>query len=121
MREWAPSPEPEWVTSIPSLRRPRLVPDFAERLADTLGLPCVHVLERTREHPEQKSMQNSPHQADNVRQSLGLREEPPPGPVLLVDDIVDSRWTMTVAAHLLRSNGSGEVWPLALSRAGGDS
>ena len=39
------------------------------------------------------------------------------GPVLLIDDIVDSRWTMTVAAWLLRSNGNGEVWPLVLARA----
>ena len=39
-------------------------------------------------------------------------------PVLLVDDIVDSRWTMTVAAWLLRSHGSGEVYPLALALAG---
>jgi ATP-dependent DNA helicase RecQ len=40
-----------------------------------------------------------------------------PGPVLLVDDIVHSRWTITVAAWLLRQNGCGEVWPLALSLA----
>ena len=42
----------------------------------------------------------------------------PVGPVLLVDDIVDSRWTMTVAAYKLRSKGCGEVFPLALSVAG---
>ena len=39
------------------------------------------------------------------------------GPVLLVDDMVDSRWTFTVAARLLRHYGSGEVWPLALADA----
>lgn len=38
--------------------------------------------------------------------------------VLLVDDMVDSRWTMTVAAWLLRTHGSGEVWPLALAQTG---
>jgi ATP-dependent DNA helicase RecQ len=32
--------------------------------------------------------------------------------------MVDSRWTLTVAAWLLRSHGSGEVWPLALAFAG---
>ena len=42
------------------------------------------------------------------------------GPVLLVDDIVDSRWTLTVAAWLLRCHGSGEVLPLALALAGYD-
>jgi ATP-dependent DNA helicase RecQ len=35
----------------------------------------------------------------------------------LVDDIVDSRWTMTVAAYLLRTHRSGEVFPFALSVA----
>jgi ATP-dependent DNA helicase RecQ len=42
----------------------------------------------------------------------------PEGPVLLVDDTVDSRWTMTVAAWLLRSHGSGEVYPMALATMG---
>ena len=37
------------------------------------------------------------------------------GSVLLVDDMVDSRWTITVASWLLRSNGSGEVFPIALA------
>ena len=64
-------------------------------------------------------MANSTQQARNVDGSLAISREPmPAGPVLLVDDMVDSRWTMTVAAWLLRSNGSGEVWPLALAFAG---
>ena len=119
MREWAPSPAPAWVVPIPSLHRPELVPEFAERLAKALGLPCHRVLDRTQHHAEQKEMENSPHQAFNVFRSLGIRAEPAPGPALLVDDIVDSRWTMTVAAYLLRSHGSGEVFPLSLSQAGG--
>ena len=40
-------------------------------------------------------------------------------PVLLVDDMVDSRWTLTVGAWLLRENGCGEVWPMALADTGG--
>jgi ATP-dependent DNA helicase RecQ len=38
----------------------------------------------------------------------------------LVDDMVDSRWTLTVAAWLLRKNGSGDVWSMALSQTGHD-
>lgn len=120
IREWAPSPAPTWVVPIPSLRRPILVPEFAQRLAEALGLPCHQVLERTQDHPEQKGMENSSYQALNVFQSLATSGEPLPGPALLVDDIIDSRWTMTVAAYLLRSNGSGEIWPLSLSLAGGN-
>ena len=40
--------------------------------------------------------------------------------MLLVDDVVDSKWTMTVAASQLREHGAGEVWPLALALAGSD-
>jgi ATP-dependent DNA helicase RecQ len=42
----------------------------------------------------------------------------PPTAVLLIDDMVDSRWTMTVAAWLLRAHGSGRVFPFALSLTG---
>ena len=41
----------------------------------------------------------------------------PTGPVLLVDDIIDSRWTMTVAGWLLRTHGSGPVIPFVLAQA----
>jgi ATP-dependent DNA helicase RecQ len=34
---------------------------------------------------------------------------------LLVDDIVDSGWTLTVIAALLQQAGSGEVFPVALA------
>ena len=73
-------------------------------------------LETDEDRAEQKSMANSTQQARNVDGSLVVSVEPLPlGPVLLVDDMVDSRWTLTVAAWLLRSHGSGEVWPLALA------
>lgn len=119
VREWDPQPAPRWVTCIPSLRHPELVPGFARRLADALGLPFLPVLEKLDERPPQKTMANSVQQARNVDGSLGVTADGlPPEPVLLVDDMVDSRWTFTVAAWLLRSRGSGEVWPLALAQAG---
>ena len=119
MAQWTPPPAPEWVTCIPSRRHPDLVPDFAERLATEMGLPFHRSLSKVEDRAEQKSMANSVQQARNVDGSLAVSLEPlPGGPVLLVDDMVDSRWTLTVAAWLLRSNGSGEVWPLALALAG---
>jgi ATP-dependent DNA helicase RecQ len=64
-------------------------------------------------------MANSVQQARNVDGSLAITERPlPAGPVLLVDDMVDSGWTLTVAAWLLRTSGAGSVWPLALAVAG---
>ena len=119
VRAWNPQPAPEWVTCIPSLRHPHLVPDFARRLSLELGLPFKNVIVKTQTRPEQKTMKNSTQQARNVDGSVAVIDQPlPAGPVLLVDDMVDSRWTMTVAAWLLRTNGAGEVWPLALALTG---
>ncbi len=119
IREWQPQPAPDWVTCIPSRRHPNLVPDFAERLAATLGLPFRTVLIKTDDRPEQKDMQNSAQQARNVEGSLGFSQNPVlPGPVLLVDDMVDSGWTFTVAAALLRESGCSAVFPFALADTG---
>ncbi len=119
VRQWSPQPAPTWVTCIPSLRHPDLVPDFARRLAAALGLTFQMSLAKTDERPEQKTMANSIQQARNIDGSLArLPQSIPRGPVLLVDDMVDSRWTLTVAAWLLRASGSGEVWPMALSLTG---
>jgi ATP-dependent DNA helicase RecQ len=119
VQEWNPQPAPSWVTSIPSLRHPNLVPDFAQRLAAALNLPFHSVLEKTDNRPEQKTMANSTQQARNIDGSLAISAQAlPAGPVLLVDDMVDSRWTLTVAAWLLCSHDSGEVLPLALALTG---
>lgn len=119
INEWGPQPHPEWVTCVPSLRHPDLVPDFARRLARRMGLPFHMVLAKTEDRPEQKSMANSVQQARNVDGSIVISQEPIlSGPVILVDDMVDSRWTMTVCAWLLRTGGSGEVWPIALAMTG---
>jgi ATP-dependent DNA helicase RecQ len=114
---WKPSPPPEWVTAIPSPRRPHLVRSFAERLADRLGLPFVPAFSAN-DVPEQKTMANSPRQSRNALALLWI--DPAvirPGPVLLVDDMIDSRWTMTVAGRLLRSHGCAAVFPFALARS----
>ncbi len=119
--EWNPQPAPTWVTCVPSLRHPDLVPNFAQRIASALDLPFHMVISKTDDRPEQKTMANSTQQARNIDGSLSLDTHPvPSGPVLLVDDMVDSRWTLTVSAWLLRKNGSGEVWPIAISQTGHD-
>ena len=94
---WKPEPPPTWVTFVPSLRSPRLVADFAERLATALGLPCEDVVVKIRDTEPQKMMQNSRSAVRATCRRRSIFAGPsPPGPVLLVDDIVDSRWTLTV-------------------------
>ncbi len=120
IRKWAPAPFPQWVACIPSRRHPQLVPDFALRLAQCLGLPFSEALQKVRDHPAQKEMVNSAHQCRNLIDTMQVvSEKLLPGPMLLVDDMVDSRWTFTMAAWLLRQADSGEVWPMALADAGG--
>ncbi|MEW6303978.1 MAG: RecQ family zinc-binding domain-containing protein [Verrucomicrobiota bacterium] len=114
---WKPEPSPEWICAVPSLHRPELVWTFAERLAAKLGLPLLPVLRKTRDTPPQKEMQNSVQQVRNLLGAFSVAGKPPPGPVLLVDDVTDSRWTLTVLAVMLRQHGSGPVHPFALAKA----
>ena len=114
---WQPDPEPAWVTFVPSRRHPQLVADFARRLAEALELPCQDVVRQVRDSRPQKSMQNSHQQYRNVAGTFSVDISVPAGPVLLVDDIVDSRWTLTAVGHMLREAGSGPVVPFALADA----
>lgn len=119
IKKWNPQPFPTWVACVPSLRHPNLVPDFAQRVAQQLGLAFDPILVKIKETPEQKTMANSSLQARNLEGAFGLAHQPPGEPVLLIDDMVDSRWTLTICSRLLRENGSGAVFPVALSQTTG--
>ncbi|HBL10023.1 MAG TPA: ATP-dependent DNA helicase RecG [Cyanobacteria bacterium UBA11162] len=116
IQRWHPQPFPTWVTCVPSLNRPELVPNFAGRLANKLGLPFVPVVRKIRPNKQQKEMSNSYQQAHNLDGVFevdaweGMKDA-----VFLVDDMVDSRWTFTAIAALLKRAGSGAVFPLALA------
>jgi len=116
IRRWHPQPFPTWVTYVPSLHHPQLVPNFAQRLANQLQLPFQPIVQKVRQTQPQKQMGNSYQQAHNLD---GVFEVNPwqgmKGAVFLIDDMVDSRWTFTVIAALLRRAGSGQVFPLALA------
>jgi ATP-dependent DNA helicase RecQ len=103
------------VVCVPSLRRPALVPDFAKRLAAALGLPFAAVIEHEQQHSPQSDMRNSFQQAVNVWGRYTLRQRLKGKPVLLVDDIADSKWTLTVVGDLLQRHGSGKVYPFVLA------
>jgi len=47
---WQPNPAPVWVACIPSNRHPELVPGFARRLAQRLGLPFVDAVHKVRDN-----------------------------------------------------------------------
>jgi ATP-dependent DNA helicase RecQ len=123
-QRWVPQPPAAWVTCVPSHRHAALVPDFARRLARELGLPFADCLRKVRETEPQKTRQNSVQQVHNLDKVFEVDQNIlRAGPVILVDDMVDSRWTFTVLGFKLLKAGSGLVFPLALaetSAEGGD-
>jgi ATP-dependent DNA helicase RecQ len=116
IQHWQPDPFPTWVTCVPSLTHPELVPSFSERLARKLNVPFIACVRKTSQNRPQKEMKNSSQQARNldgvfeVSSWAGMA-----GSVFLIDDMVDSRWTFTVVSALLRQSGNGKVFPLALA------
>jgi ATP-dependent DNA helicase RecQ len=113
---WSPDPAPEWVTWVPAVGGDGLVADLARRLSVRLGLPAVEAVTKVRDNRPQKEMHNSYHQARNVQRAYEV-SQPISGHGLLVDDIVDSRWTVTVIGNLLREAGAETVYPVALADA----
>jgi ATP-dependent DNA helicase RecQ len=118
---WRPSAqEGWWVAAVPSWRQPRLVGDAARAVAERLGLPYGDgVLSMVRDTPRQQEMENSAMQLRNVQSGIRIEGETMPGPVVLIDDIVDAGWTLTYAGSLLRAHGSGLVHPFAFAQGSG--
>jgi len=117
VRDVGLDPAPEWVTAVPSTRAPALVADLALRVAQRLGLPFAPVVVKVGASEPQKTRENSAQQYGNVASAFEVQGEVPSGPVLLIDDVVDSRWTITVVGNLLRVAGSGPVHPVVLAQA----
>ncbi|QFZ17240.1 RecQ family ATP-dependent DNA helicase [Saccharothrix syringae] len=109
---WGWAERPVGVVTVGSRTRPELVGSFGRRIASVGRLPVLG----------QVWLGESTHRANSAQRLAGLvREVSGPdlsgvdGPVLLVDDRVDTGWTMTVAARLLRRAGARAVLPFALA------
>ncbi|QUC14934.1 ATP-dependent DNA helicase RecQ [Arachnia propionica] len=123
LREWDWDERPVAVAWVPGLSRPRLVAALGEGLARAgrlrvlgpLGLaPGVAPLPRANGTFRVRDLWTRFHVTPQQEAVLsGLS-----GPVLLVDDLVDSRWTMTVAGRLLKRAGARAVLPFALAATG---
>ncbi len=113
IEQWDPEARPAWVTAVPNSGVSDRTSDFAARLAERIGLPFAPAVVRVAERPPQSEMYNSAQQLANVRGAFEVHD-PLPGAVLLVDDLVSSRWTITAVGHLLRTAGVDAVLPIAL-------
>jgi ATP-dependent DNA helicase RecQ len=120
LAEWGWARRPTGVVSIASRTRPRLVDDTARRIAEIGRLPYLGALEPTdpsrRQAPRGNSAQRLRQVHDGFRVPDALAAAVAgSGPLLLVDDRIDTGWTMTVAARLLRLAGADSVLPFALA------
>ncbi|HDI3199945.1 TPA: RecQ family ATP-dependent DNA helicase [Vibrio cholerae] len=115
LERWHPNPMPQWVCCVPSRNHPELVPQFARKLALRLELPFIDAVSKVKNNQPQKGQQNRFHQCRNLDGAFAITQPVPNTPMLLVDDIVDSGWTLTVIAALLKQAGSGDVYPVALA------
>lgn len=121
--EWDWDERPVAVAWVPGLSRPRLVAALGEGLARAgrlrvlgpLGLaPGVASLPRANSTFRVRDLWTRFHVTPHQEVALAALS----GPVLLVDDLVDSRWTMTVAGRLLKRAGARAVLPFALAAMG---
>jgi ATP-dependent DNA helicase RecQ len=114
-----PQGRPVGIVPVPSRRRRALVEGVTAALGRIGRLPVLPLLERSgAEAPFQAELENSAHLCRNVLGGFTLAGSPPAGPLLLVDDLAGSGWTLTVLSALLREAGAGPVYPLVLQRGG---
>ena len=124
LRDWGWQQRPVGIVVVPSRSRPALAASVAEGLGRIGRLPVLGSLDLVDGGPTGSPGGNSAFRLAGVWQRLDVGPDLAAsvralgGPVLLVDDLVDSRWTMTVAARALRRAGATEVLPLVLAVAG---
>ena len=117
MKDWAPDwqERPVAIVGVESASRPLLVGDLATGLSRVMKLPIIgrFAIVDPSVAPGQGAA-NSAQRVAAIHRRYRLEADVPPGPVLLVDDLVVSGWTMTLAGVALRNAGATAVLPLAL-------
>ena len=84
-------------------------------------MPIKDAIIKEKNAVEQKTLTNGVQQFNNAYNSFKCTDEVLAGNVLLIDDMVDSRWTLTVCSYKLLEKGANEVYPFALSNTAGAS
>lgn len=119
LAQWGWDERPTSVVAMPSRRRPSLVDSLARGLAEVGRLPYAGALTLRDGGPSGEPGGSSAFRLAAVWERFDASGiDLPPGPVLLVDDLVDSRWSITVAARELRRAGAPAVLPFALALRG---
>jgi ATP-dependent DNA helicase RecQ len=119
---WDWERRPAAVVTMPSRTRPALISSLGRRVAAIGRLPYLGALAYTTTDGPGPRRHNSAHRLRSLWYALELPEDLhdaiagyPGGPVLLIDDRIETGWTMTVAAKLLMEAGIPAVLPLVLA------
>jgi ATP-dependent DNA helicase RecQ len=121
--EWAERPAA--IASLSGCTHPRLVRTLADALGSVGRLPHIGAIVHDGP-PRPAARTNSAQRLAQLWGTLTLERglvdallgDFAGRPVLLVDDVTDSGWTLTLAARLLRQAGASAIYPLTLGIAG---
>jgi ATP-dependent DNA helicase RecQ len=122
---WDWARRPAGVLTLPSRTRPRLITSLGQRLAEVGRLPYLGALAYAREDGPGPRRHNSAQRLGSLWAVFEVPGEVTEalrgldGPVLVVDDRIETGWTMTVAARLVREAGAPPVLPLVLAAGAG--
>jgi ATP-dependent DNA helicase RecQ len=113
---WDWAERPTGVVTMPSRSRPELIGSLGRRLAAVGRLSYLGALAYAGDGPGPRR-HNSAQRVRSLWDALAVPASlaTADGPVLLIDDRIETGWTMTVAAKLLREAGAPAVLPLALA------
>ena len=125
LAQWDWLERPTAVVAMPSLSRPRLVDSLARGIASAGHLPFWGALELNPDVPRGSHGGNSAYRLAEVWDRFVVGPDlsaqlaaAPRTSILLVDDLVDSRWSLTVASRQLRRAGAEAVLPFVLAAQG---
>jgi ATP-dependent DNA helicase RecQ len=122
---WDWAARPAGVLTLPSRTRPRLIASLGQRIASIGRLPYLGALAYASEAGPGPRRHNSAQRLDSLWHAFTVPDEVRDaidgldGPVLVVDDRIETGWTMTVAARLLREAGAPATLPFALAASTG--
>jgi ATP-dependent DNA helicase RecQ len=111
------------IVGVQSLRRPVLLRTLVDGMATALNLPVLGWLPAD-EHTDHGGRSNNARRVATLHDCFAVSAELEAAcrgssdAVLLIDDFIDSGWTMTFAGRALRRAGAAHVVPFALATTG---